>query len=126
MEIKMYCKTFEDYIKTAKAHGFEVIRVEETRVNPDHVVENNDVNGLPLHLVVKLRKPESQMEIATNVMASANSLSMLPKKLNWSKVRRSSYNVFYVGFPPKQPFLHFIHLKGRHETSKECIFSSHP
>lgn len=100
----MYCKTFEDYIQTARKYGFEIVQVEEARVNPNHLLKNpaffEPVNGAPLHLVMKLRKPGCQVDNNANVTSSANSLSMLPKKLNWSNAAmRHPKNAFFLCVP---------------------------
>lgn len=104
LNVQMYCKTFEDYIQTARKYGFEVVQVEEARVNPDHLKKNpaffDSVNGIPLDLVVKLRKPLCQLEDNATVAAAANTLNMLPKKLNWSRAAmRHPKNAFHLRIP---------------------------
>lgn len=105
--MRMYCKTFSDYIETARKYGFEIVQIEESRVNSEHLNKNpaffDSVNGVPLHLVMKLRKPECHIKNTaslTEAAASVNSLSMLPKKLTWSKVAmRHPKNAFYLQIP---------------------------
>ena len=105
LRVGMYCKTFEDYISTARKYGFEIVQMEEARVKPDQLNDNpaffESVNGIPLHLVAKLRKPVSQLENNTNVAAeSANTLNQFPKKLIWSKAAmKHPKHVFYLRIP---------------------------
>jgi len=106
LKIGMYCKTFEDYIKTARKYGFEIVEMEEARVSPESLSENpaffESVNGVPLHLVIKLRKPTAgfMAEDSGNVASSANSLNMLPKKITWSKAAmRNPQNSFFLRIP---------------------------
>jgi hypothetical protein len=55
LKVRMYCKTFEDYVQTARKYGFEIIEMEEARFNPEHLKESptffDSVNGVPLDLV---------------------------------------------------------------------------
>ena len=82
----------------ARKYGFEIVEVEEVRIDPDRINESN-VDGVPADLVVKLRKPEGRVESSTSVSAS-NSLNMLPKKLNWSKAtQRNPRNSFFLRIP---------------------------
>ncbi len=108
LKVRMYCKTFEDYIQTARKYGFEIAQVEEARVGADHLKENHaffdPLNGVPLHLVVKLRKPVSPLEDSSNFAAatSANSVSMLPKKIIWTNAAmRNPKNAFTLRIPDK-------------------------
>jgi len=103
LKVSMFCKTFEDYTQAARKFGFDIIEIEEGRVNPNNLNENPDlfdsVNGVPLHLVMKLRKPECPVKNSANV-ASTNTLNMLPKKLTWSTAaRRHPRNAFLVQIP---------------------------
>lgn len=105
----MYCKTFDDYIKTALKYGFEIVQMEETRVKSSDLAQNpeyfSSVNGVPLHLVMKLRKPSGCMtENSTNALSAANTntntLSMLPKKIKWSPAAmRNPKNAFFLRIP---------------------------
>ena len=96
---RTYSKTFGDYMQIARKWGFEISQIEEVRVNPELLQKNpaffDPVNGVPLDLVVKLRKP-----VENNTVATANPLGILPKKLNWnSGVMRHSKNAFVLQIP---------------------------
>ncbi len=98
LKVRTYCKTFGDYMQTARKYGFEIIQIEEARVNPEHLNESptffDSVNGVPLDLVVKLRKP---VEVNTGVPSS---IGILPKKLNWkSGAMRHPENAFFLQIP---------------------------
>ncbi len=101
-----FCKSLEDYTQTARRHGFEIDEIEEARVDPEHLNDNpaffNYVNGVPLHLVMKLRKPDCRLKNSTNAATSANTLTMLPKKLTWSNAAmRHPENAFFLPIPDR-------------------------
>jgi len=83
----MHFKTIEDYLNAATSHGFEIVDFTEARVRAADMVSNmpffSSVNGFPLHMVVKLRKPMSTNDAAS--LGSMNTLDLLPKKLNWPR-----------------------------------------
>jgi len=83
----MHFKTIEDYIKAATSHGFEIVDFTEARVRAEDMVSNvpffSSVNGYPLHMVIKLRKPMSTNDSAS--LGSMNTLDLLPIKLNWPR-----------------------------------------
>ena len=85
-ELRMNFKTIEDYTKAAQEHNFEILEIQEASVTAEHMIKNKtffkSVNGLPLHLIVKLRKPVSSVEGVD--ASSTNTVEMLPKKLNWN------------------------------------------
>lgn len=114
----MYCKTFEDYVHTARKHGFEIEQMTEARVDPDHLNKNpaffDSINGVPLHLIVKLRKPVNLMENNTSVVAACgnSSLCMLPKKLNWSRAALRN---------PRNAFVHHIPNQVKQELYKAAL-----
>ena len=115
----MYCKTFEDYIKTARKYGFEIVEMEEARVSPENLNENpaffDSVNGVPLHLVVKIRKPAAGMVDNSANIAAANTLSMLPKKLTWGRsATRNPENAFFLRIPD-------LVKKELYKASLECF-----
>ena len=87
LKVRMFFKTFDDYIETARAAGFEIVQVKEARVQPEHLSVKKDffesLNDKPLHLVLKLRKPESMKSNNKGSLHAANTLNTLPKRLNW-------------------------------------------
>lgn len=100
----MYAKTFEDYIKTALLHGFDIVQIEEARVTPHNMNQCSSIsdaaNGIPLHLLVKIRKPITPIQKSN--LTTTNALSMLPKKLNWSNAAlKHPKNAFYVNIPQR-------------------------
>lgn len=104
LKVRMYCKTFEDYFRTAQKYGFDVIQVEEARVKSGHLEVQpsffESVNGVPLHLVIKLRKPKSVNELNSKISSSLSSLSLLPKKIHWSRVATKNIkNAFIIQVP---------------------------
>jgi len=106
LKVRMFCKTFEDYIQSARKYGFDVVEFEEGRVKPDNLNNNpaffESVNGIPLHLVAKLRKPGCQLENISSVASVNTSLTMLPKKLTWSNAAmRHPENAFVLHVPEK-------------------------
>lgn len=119
LKIGMYCKTFEDYLKTARKYGFEIVEMEEARVSPENLNENpaffDSVNGVPLHLVVKVRKPAAGMVDNSANIAAANTLSMLPKKLTWGRsATRNPENAFFLRIPD-------LVKKELYKASLECF-----
>eukprot|EP00985_Skeletonema_marinoi_P001851 scaffold751_cov101-Skeletonema_marinoi.AAC.2 len=87
LNVRMHFKTIEDYINAATSHGFEIVDFTEARVRAEDMVSNvpffSSVNGYPLHMVIKLRKPMSTNDSAS--LGSMNTLDFLPKKLNWPR-----------------------------------------
>jgi len=82
-----YSKTLQDYIDAALSTSFEIMQIEETR---------------DFHLILRLRKPDSQQSRQLKRRSSLDHapLSMLPKKLTWSKAAMSHpQNAFYVNIP---------------------------
>ena len=83
----MHFKTIEDYINAATSHGFEIVDFTEAKVRAEDMVSNvpffSSVNGYPLHMVIKLRKPMSTNDSAS--LGSMNTLDLLPIKLNWPR-----------------------------------------
>ena len=79
LNTRTYGKTFGDYLQTARNWGFEISRIEEARVNPEHLKGGpaffDSVNGIPLDLVMKLQKP-----LESDTVSAAKSLGILPKK----------------------------------------------
>jgi hypothetical protein len=101
LKTRTYGKTFGDYIQTARNWGFEISRIEEARVNPEHLKGSpaffDSVNGVPLDLVVELRKP-----LESDTMSASKSLGILPKKLNWnSGITRHPEMHSFSKFPTK-------------------------
>jgi SAM-dependent methyltransferase len=79
-----YFKTFQDYTNAVLENGFEIIQLEEVRATP------NTTN-----LIVKLRKPDEK-----STSNNATALTMLSKKLNWSKAAMMHpHNAFVVNIP---------------------------
>jgi hypothetical protein len=74
-------KTIEDYIKASTNAGFSIEAVKEGRANALDLLENRKsyqkVACVPLHLIIKLRKPE--------IAPLSTPLKLLPRKINWSK-----------------------------------------
>lgn len=99
----MHFKTIEDYFNAATSHGFEIVDFAEARVSAKDMNSNisffSNVNGHPLHIVMKIRKP-----MATNnsaALGSINTLDLLPKKLNWpSTVTNNVENSLVMWLPP--------------------------
>ena len=80
----MYSKTLQDYTDAVIGSGFEIVQLEE--VMTDRAATN---------LIVKLRKP-SETVSRNNV----NTLTMLPKKITWSKAAmKHPRNAFIVNIP---------------------------
>ena len=99
----MHFKTIEDYFNAATSHGFEIVDFTEARVSAEDMNSNisffSNVNGHPLHIVMKIRKP-----MATNngaALSSINTLDLLPKKLNWPRtVTNNVENSLVMWLPP--------------------------
>jgi len=100
----MHFKTIEDYLNAATAHGFEIITFTEARVRAQDMSENSQffssVNGYPLHIVMKIRKPASTSDAVT--LASMNTLDILPKKLNWTRTVTNNVENSLVMWLPKE------------------------
>jgi len=83
----MHFKTIEDYLNAVTLNGFEVISFTEARVRAEDMANNSpffsDVNGYPLHIVMKVRKPTSTSKSVA--LGAMNTLDILPKKLNWPR-----------------------------------------
>lgn len=83
----MHFKTIEDYLKAATSYGFEIVDFTEARVRAEDMASNipffSNVNGCPLHMVIKLRKPMTTNHCAA--LGSMNTLDLLPKKINWPR-----------------------------------------
>ena len=93
--------------------------MEEARVSPENLNENpaffDSVNGVPLHLVVKIRKPAAGMVDNSANIAAANTLSMLPKKLTWGRsATRNPENAFFLRIPD-------LVKKELYKASLECF-----
>jgi hypothetical protein len=98
----MHFKTIEDYFNAATSHGFEIVDFAEARVRAEDMNSNisffENVNGHPLHIVMKIRKP-----MATNngaALGSMNTLDLLPKKLNWPRTITNNVENSLVMFLP--------------------------
>ncbi|KAL7549535.1 hypothetical protein ACHAWF_012835 [Thalassiosira exigua] len=103
LNVRMHFKTIEDYLGTVIEAGFEVIAFKEARVKAGDILKNEhffkSVAGIPLHLIIKVRKPE-QSSASVN-MTNVNSLDMLPKKINWCKTLTSNVDKSLVMNLPK-------------------------
>ena len=89
---------------TSKLLGSMALKLFRSGRVDRHLNENpaffDSLNGVPLHLVVKLRKPGCQLENNTNVVSSVNTLTMLPKKLTWSNAaKKHPKNAFSLQIP---------------------------
>lgn len=100
----MQFKTIEDYLNAATSNGFEIVTFTEARVRAEDMSENpqffNAVNGYPLHIVMKIRKPVSTSEAVS--LASVNTLDILPKKLNWPRTVTNNVENSLVMWLPKE------------------------
>jgi len=100
----MQFKTIEDYLNAATSNGFEIITFTEARVRAQDMSENPEffstVNGYPLHIVMKIRKPVSSSEAVT--LSSMNTLDILPKKLNWPRTVTNNIENSLVMWLPKE------------------------
>ena len=99
----MHFKTIEDYFNAATSHGFEIVDFTEARVCTKDMHSNisffSNVNGHPLHIVMKIRKPMDTNNGAA--LGSINTLDFLPEKLNWpSTVTNNVENSLVMWLPP--------------------------
>mmetsp|Transcript_52 Transcript_52/g.67 ORF Transcript_52/g.67 Transcript_52/m.67 type:complete len:1119 (+) Transcript_52:229-3585(+) len=79
-----YSKILQDYTDAVISNGFEIVQLEEVRTT-----------STATNLIVKLRKPSET--VGRN---NANALTMLPKKLTWSKAAmKHPRNAFIVNIP---------------------------
>lgn len=96
-------KTIEDYLNAATSQGFEIVEFTEARVSAEDMANNapffSNVNGYPLHLVIKIRKPQDTNDGAA--LGSMNTLDLLPKKLNWPRTVTNNVENSLVMLIPK-------------------------
>ncbi len=99
----MHFKTIEDYLNAATSQGFEMVEFTEARVSAEDMANNapffSGVNGYPLHLVIKIRKPQDTNDGAA--LGSMNTLDLLPKKLNWPRTVTNNVENSLVMLIPK-------------------------
>eukprot|EP00569_Conticribra_weissflogii_P003736 CAMPEP_0171330372 /NCGR_PEP_ID=MMETSP0878-20121228/1957_1 /TAXON_ID=67004 /ORGANISM="Thalassiosira weissflogii, Strain CCMP1336" /LENGTH=1114 /DNA_ID=CAMNT_0011830647 /DNA_START=649 /DNA_END=3993 /DNA_ORIENTATION=- len=103
LNVRMHFKTIEDYINAATSNGFEIISFTEARVRAEDMVNNisffSAINGHPLHIVIKVRKPVSAFSALS--LSSMNTLDILPKKLNWPRTLTNNIeNSLVMWLPP--------------------------
>ena len=73
------------------------MRAQDMSENPEFF---STVNGYPLHIVMKIRKPVSSSEAVT--LSSMNTLDILPKKLNWPRTVTNNIENSLVMWLPKE------------------------
>jgi len=83
LNVKMLFKTISDYTETISKVGFDILKVHECRVLPEHVVCHphffESVKDIPLHIVFNVMKPRNSTE-----------MGRIPKAITWYPFEKSN------------------------------------
>eukprot|EP00957_Ditylum_brightwellii_P199715 15224408-Ditylum_brightwellii.AAC.1 len=83
LNVKMLFKTISDYTETMSSVGFNVCKIHECRVLPEHVADHPDffksVKDSPLHIVFDVVKPKTCAEVGR-----------IPRAITWSPFEKAN------------------------------------